>query len=81
MTTSSTHQPDNLLNRVSRINTVAKSFKNESGEVINYNRLVVAYTQNGRSKAMELKISQDQVDLLEGADIIEPQTILDAPTA
>lgn len=77
MSNSTQYQPDNLLNRLSRVHSVAKSFKNDQGEVINYNRLVIQYSQNGRPKSMELKISEDQVSLLEGADILSSDKILD----
>lgn len=75
-----THTPDNLINRLSRANIVDKSFKNDSGELIEYKRLILHYSLNGKPKSMELKISSDKADLLEGADIVESQTILDQPS-
>ena len=54
-----TPQSDNLLNRVSRIYVDNRSFKDDSGETVEYQRLVLDISINGELFPIEIPVKRD----------------------
>ena len=51
--------PENLLNKFSRIYVAKKSFKDETGKTIEYERLHLEYLVKGEPLSIELKVDKD----------------------
>lgn len=65
--------PDNLKARVSRLSIARKSFTDDSGKSVDYNRLVLEFLVKGEPAEVEFKIDKKDIMLLKLADVVESE--------
>lgn len=68
--------PDNLKSRLSRVYVAERNFKNDKGENIDFQRLVLEIIVKGEVFNIEYKPEKKDVALLKLADIVEGQSQL-----
>lgn len=69
------NQPDNLLARVTRLYVSQKSFKNDKGENVEYQRLVLEGEIKEEAFELEFPITKKDVTLLRFADVINEDLV------
>ncbi len=71
--------PDNLISRLTRVSISERSFKDrESGENIEYRRLVLSGTVKGKDFDIETKIEQKDITLLQLSDTEEERQAINS---
>lgn len=66
-----------LLHRVSDMYVVQKQFTADDGRTIDYERLVIEFHVKNQLQQIEVKLSPDKMQMLELADEVNNDTILD----
>ena len=67
--------PENLLAKLTTVRITDNSFKNDSGETIKYQRLVLGIEIKEEALEVEFKIDKKDATLLAFADVINPELV------